>query len=202
MSEAITKVGTCIGTCIVCQREIAVRIDAETGAAALVHHGYRRPGDGAIHGDCFAVGKAPHEISADTAVLYRDQSEAHRLAYLDLVNRLETNQVATLHRPERLPVPTTQARPSFLYGDPRDDPGWEQAFVAYQRDDAAPHRQSVFQDLRRAAIAEAKQRAEWSESEVRRMQKAIDTWTLQELRDRPKAEPSTKRRRRRMRWPR
>lgn len=31
----------------------------------VVHHGYKRPGDGQIHGDCFGVGAVPYEVSCD-----------------------------------------------------------------------------------------------------------------------------------------
>lgn len=31
----------------------------------MVHHGYRRPGDGVIHGDCPAVGEPPYELSCE-----------------------------------------------------------------------------------------------------------------------------------------
>lgn len=50
------KIGT-LGHCPVCEGEFKVR------AGKLVHHGYERPGDGMIHGDCFAVGYEPYERS-------------------------------------------------------------------------------------------------------------------------------------------
>lgn len=54
-----------IGFCAICERDI--KLD-ERGL--LVHHGYQRPGDGRIHGDCFAVGAAPYEVSADVLRVY------------------------------------------------------------------------------------------------------------------------------------
>lgn len=48
---------TILGTCGICQREIAI----ENGL--LVHHGYKRPGIGVIVGDCFGVGYEPYERS-------------------------------------------------------------------------------------------------------------------------------------------
>lgn len=53
-----------IGTCVVCERKIRVRDNH------LVHHGYKRPGDGYIYGDCFGVGYEPHETSDDLAKKY------------------------------------------------------------------------------------------------------------------------------------
>lgn len=46
-----------LGWCPVCERDIKVRDEH------LVHHGYLRPGDGVIHGDCFGVGYEPYELS-------------------------------------------------------------------------------------------------------------------------------------------
>lgn len=50
------------GTCGVCEQNVKMRDDQR-----LVHHGYQRPGDGMIHGDCFGVGYQPHELSPDAA---------------------------------------------------------------------------------------------------------------------------------------
>jgi hypothetical protein len=51
------KIGI-LGLCPVCEGEFKVR------AGKLVHHGFERPGDGMIHGDCFAVGYEPYERSS------------------------------------------------------------------------------------------------------------------------------------------
>jgi len=53
-----------IGFCPVCQRRIKVR------DGRLVHHGYERPGEGYIVGDCFAVDMPPHELSPVAAEDY------------------------------------------------------------------------------------------------------------------------------------
>jgi len=37
----------------------------------LVHHGYERPGHGYIVGDCFGVGKPPHEVSPELAMAWQ-----------------------------------------------------------------------------------------------------------------------------------
>ena len=46
-----------LGMCPVCEGEFKVR------DGKLVHHGFQRPGDGRIHGDCFAVAYEPYERS-------------------------------------------------------------------------------------------------------------------------------------------
>jgi hypothetical protein len=45
-------------TCPACFRDICVDLNG-----TMVHHGYERPGDGQIHGDCFGVGYASYEES-------------------------------------------------------------------------------------------------------------------------------------------
>jgi len=57
-----------LGFCPVCQRDIKVR------GGRLVHHGYERPGEGFIVGDCFAVDMPPHEVSPETAEAYMEQA--------------------------------------------------------------------------------------------------------------------------------
>lgn len=56
MKRTAIKIGI-LGTCPVCEGEFKVR------EGHLVHHGFTRPGDGVIHGDCFAVGFEPYERS-------------------------------------------------------------------------------------------------------------------------------------------
>lgn len=42
----------------------------------LVHHGYQRPGDGQIHGDCPGVGYPPYEVSCEGTQAYLAQTES------------------------------------------------------------------------------------------------------------------------------
>lgn len=62
-----------IGFCPVCEGHF--KCQAEHGRYYLVHHGYKRPGDGFIIGDCFGVGREPHEVSPELARDYRDPNE-------------------------------------------------------------------------------------------------------------------------------
>lgn len=48
------------GTCWHCWRNIKRAPDGR-----LVHHGFQRPGDGQIHGDCLGVGTVPYEVGQD-----------------------------------------------------------------------------------------------------------------------------------------
>lgn len=65
-----------VGTCQICEREHKLH------NGTIVHHGYKRPGDGEIHGDCFGVGHAPYETSCEqlkvyVALLTQDLEKAH-----------------------------------------------------------------------------------------------------------------------------
>lgn len=51
------------GTCGVCEQNVKMT----KGTEKLVHHGYQRPGDGYIRGDCFGVAYPPHELAPDAA---------------------------------------------------------------------------------------------------------------------------------------
>lgn len=68
-----------IGFCPICEE------DFKLNEGKFVHHGFRRPGDGYIHGDCFAVGKSPYEVSADVC---REYIVAVQLQIKDLETRL------------------------------------------------------------------------------------------------------------------
>jgi hypothetical protein len=185
---------TTVGTCIVCEREIALR--ESHGCAVLVHHGYRRPGDGAIHGDCFAVAHTPHELSASTAVTYQEFCALTLAAQRKALARLEANEDDLHHRLERVPVPTTDVRPSPLYyGSVMRDPGWRDELVVYRRSESEPGRRAIFADLHTDAVVRTKQRIEWCESEIGRMKKAIDTWVEKPLRERVDEPPKRRRRR-------
>lgn len=60
-----------IGFCPVCERYI--KCHHVRGKHVLVHHGYERPGEGYIVGDCFGVGHEPHEVSPALAQLYIEE---------------------------------------------------------------------------------------------------------------------------------
>jgi len=79
-----------LGTCGCCEREIKVR------AGVLVHHGYRRPGDGSIEGDCYGARCVPHELSPEVARDYRDVVVWRRENEQKELQRAMTGQVTQL----------------------------------------------------------------------------------------------------------
>lgn len=62
--------------CQVCERQQCV-----DSRGVMVHHGYTRPGDGWIHGDCFGVGHKPYTATS-ALILWHD-------AVADLIGRTE-----------------------------------------------------------------------------------------------------------------
>lgn len=86
------------GTCPVCGDNF--KRDSSGG---MVHHGFIRPGDGYIHGDCFAVGYQPWELSPKGAIDYVAQALVPALesaqAYLE---RLKDGSITEFTRMERV----------------------------------------------------------------------------------------------------
>jgi hypothetical protein len=61
-----------VGNCQICERDIKL----EPHVDRMVHHGYERPGDGAIHGDCFGVGEPPYELSCELVKRFRSMIQS------------------------------------------------------------------------------------------------------------------------------
>lgn len=89
LDPVVNETVTILGTCGVCEREIAVQ------DGKLVHHGYRRPGDGQIHGDCFAVGYEPYERSTEASVAYQKMVAASIPGMQARLSRLLDGKVAS-----------------------------------------------------------------------------------------------------------
>jgi len=60
------------GTCPICGGIHKLKNDG-----TLYHHGFQRPGNGYIHGDCFAVGYQPYEVSNKANIDYAVVLESH-----------------------------------------------------------------------------------------------------------------------------
>lgn len=66
----MTTVTRYIGTCPVCYGEHKLEQDKRRTGLRVVLHGYRRPGDGMVHGTCYGVGWEPFEVSPDGTIAY------------------------------------------------------------------------------------------------------------------------------------
>lgn len=140
-----------IGWCPVCQRQIKVQ------DGLLVHHGYKRPGIGAIVGDCFGVNMPPHELSATTAQSYLNEviepgirATERALVYLGPPGEPEWLQFEQFDREKRQYVPVKKYRSEV------SDYDWEQR-------------------LRLVRMQEAN-RLEYLQGEARRLENLVATW--------------------------
>lgn len=92
------------GTCPVCEMNVKMR----KGVQRLVHHGYERPGDGYIVGDCFGVGYAPWELSSHGKIDFLSGVVRPRLEHL-------TRTLARLDKATCEKVTVVNTRSSFGY---------------------------------------------------------------------------------------
>jgi len=166
-----------IGWCPVCQRDIKVRDNL------LVHHGYERPGVGHIIGDCFGVGRTPHEISDETAKAWLKQVVQARLKTL-------RNTYAVLTSPEGPPWLTFEDYDVATRRFKRDPRTREPDLIQLSRqqaDDLAAQLPSYAEHyswaLRlRIAIANTESDiSNWTAESVR-VTALIESWTPQPLR--------------------
>ena len=62
-----------VGNCQICEGDQKLR------DGRMVHHGYLRPGDGCIHGDCPGVDEVPYETSCDLIKVHKGALEYQRV---------------------------------------------------------------------------------------------------------------------------
>lgn len=151
-----------IGFCALCERDIKLNDAAYAGEAprlVLVHHGYKRPGDGRIHGDCFAVGREPYELSAEPLVEYRA--------------RLVSMRAGTVESLEALRGSTYFERHSVSYRDKRVVTLSYSLFVT---------RGYVFESMRDQKVRETEREIAEMDREIERLTKWIDGWALKPVR--------------------
>lgn len=118
----------------------------------LVHHGYKRPGDGYIHGDCFGVGKAPHELTNETAKMWLEYLRQVRVMRVNAVARIPELTQLSGRYPGATPVVKATCRPEV----------WEAAIRS--------HRNNLEGEIRMI------------DGDLAETQHLIDTWTLLPLR--------------------
>lgn len=76
-----------VGFCPVCEGNFKLH------DGKLVHHGYQRPGDGYIHGDCFSVKMEPHETSPKAAEGFKAACERTLVGQQAHLAALEAGEV-------------------------------------------------------------------------------------------------------------
>lgn len=146
-----------VGTCPVCERYHRLH-----KMRSMVHHGYQRPGDGAIHGDCSGVGWPAWELSPDGTINYLEEARKSLHHFEDFLHRLDAGQVHEL---------TVQ--------DGFERVGWGERIPKYKTvttADGAEFERALDQKIREiAALADAWRRT------VQYLIQKIPTWTAQPL---------------------
>ena len=143
-----------LGICPVCEAEYKVR------GGKLVHHGFTRPGDGQIHGDCFAVNYEPYERSTKGCVDYKAVAALNLYVAKDTLKTLPTkaffSEFKTDWRTNKMEVV-------------------EYAIGVTERYD--------WEKLVTAQINSTKRTITILEGEIARMDRLIAGWTLKPLRE-------------------
>lgn len=151
------------GTCAICYRNIKLVSNYQTSRKEMVHHGYRRPGYGAIEGDCFGVSYPPYELSPSACEAYLARAlipgldrAKQVLQHLRSPNVPSLDRVASSPRSVdgRPPVPTIET----IYPDHPHFP----ALLKFKQD-------------------EAKSEVRYLESEVTFFTNQVATWKLKPL---------------------
>jgi hypothetical protein len=146
-----------VGTCPVCDSRFKVR------GGSLVHHGYKRPGHGFIVGDCFAVGRTPHEVSPETAKAYRERVELH-LEVLE-AHKVSTEQAEDLVYSYTIYVSHREKTPVTVHVKRGEDARYE-----------GNHRVPSFADVQRNILRQLAHEIQSCQGEVARMSKLEATW--------------------------
>jgi len=138
------------GTCPVCEGNYKRESDGSIG-----HHGFRRPGDGMLHGSCFAVGFQPWELSSEGAVAYLAQAvRPHLVIAEEHLANLNAGKVTKFFR-------------DVGYGQNKKTVEVTRESDEYQ-----------FEQLLRSAIYNAENDVKWTKTEIARLENRIAGWKL------------------------
>lgn len=154
-AETVTRF---LGKCPVCEGDFKL-----TSSKTLVHHGFQRPGDGMIHGDCFAVHKDPYEVSCETSKKYKAKIEQGLAIAQSYLAKLESGEVTSLLKE----VSKGYGRNKVV----------ELKTVTKESDSYD------FGQLLHSAVWRTKGQISSAESEIRRMDRLITEWTPKPIRD-------------------
>lgn len=151
-----------IGNCQFCER------DQKLHKRTMVHHGYERPGDGWIHGDCPGVKCAPYELSCDDLKAYlprlRDALVGHRAWLARLVS-------GAVHEMTEIHWHTKEIRHYYL----STCTSWK------------------WEELERSAISRARGGVDRTEHTIARLEARIAAWKLADIRTVTEPSPEAKR---------
>ncbi len=138
-----------LGNCQICEGDFKLH------EGKMVHHGYKRPGDGYIHGDCVAVGQPPYEVSCEIIKSVIPQVKAQRdnqVKYLAKLENKEVLEISSIGYDRWTKRITTET----FYVTTMDPYRWER--------------------LEESKITETKGRILSLESEIKRFEKRVADW--------------------------
>lgn len=154
-----------VGKCGVCEGDFKLTHSSKSPSIdspgfKLVHHGYKRPGDGEIHGDCYAVGMAPYEISTEATEQYMQMVDHQLASQQQYLERLENGEITELRK--QIGRGTWGAPIEYKVLTPAD--GW------------------AFKDELRSRISETKYRITNMNREAARLGSLIQNWVRRPVR--------------------
>lgn len=147
------------GTCPVCSGNFKRTTDG-----GLVHHGYQRPGDGYIVGDCFAVGYQPWELSSEGLVDFVAQVLRPNLEQTkDYLERLRSGQIKSFRKDSTTQVGNAAYRTKITVEVTIETNKYE------------------FERMLESAIRETEHAVERKTKQITTAEKAIADWKQDEL---------------------
>jgi hypothetical protein len=150
-----------VGFCAMCEGDFKL-----TPEMKLVHHGYLRPGDGRIHGDCPFVHLDPYEVSCEPLKPYRARLREQARDARERLRELESGTVTYITRGEVV-------RKSWRRGD--------EEFVLREFSIGVTPWYDFEREIERA-IRETERRIESLDREIARTTKWIDAWVAKPIR--------------------
>jgi chromosome segregation ATPase len=150
-----------VGFCPCCEGTFKVQ------KGLLVHHGYERPGDGYIHGDCFSVGRTPHETSPDTAK-----------AYLEMLKGIEAQLAKALENLPKVEMFLVEKR-KVVDGKYVMRAERYETFLFEMKKSETPKYE--WDQKMESEIRQLEARLDSVRRDVQRMQNHVDTWVLKPL---------------------
>ncbi len=147
-----------IGNCQLCEA------DQKVNHGLMVHHGYRRPGDGYIFGDCPGVHVAPYEVSCEAIKSWKVQMETQLGNQKVYLARLQNGEVQSFIEGERTHVAAGR---------------YEDKMVTY---DHATTPKYKWESLLRSRIWNAERNVRATEATITRCAERIAAWTAKPVR--------------------
>lgn len=150
MKAALDVATRYLGFCAICEKDIKLQ------DGKFVHHGYKRPGDGRIHGDCHCVFREPYERSCEPLREYAAVVDANLSHHRALLKKLESGTVTFFIRNN-----------------------WQKEPVQYALGVTDWY---TFKSALESRVHDVRWIVKCEERELARIQKWIDNWQLKEVR--------------------